>query len=330
MRSRIYLIFCSVLFCVLLTSCNLIDELKGSSSVNGASIEEEHAAAKYGAYINLNNMMTGGALDRAIEGYISEFGMDENMYISEDFSGSELASFPGLDGLAKTVNTAVDRAAGEPSYGAADEALIQLGPVILDLLDTMEVITDYYNDGTYADDQFAKGKELHSQFIAQYHTYEPLANQFYNDFDQIAAQQKLSDLDKLKEQDYLIRYHALSVVMRAQDIEKAFFEAEIFDENILDCNLEEYRILFDLLVQDSKQFTEYAKDAKRRKQESWTTVPELDAALQEVIGTATDILTILETKDTSSNRDNNLVSSYFSKVSNLIDAYNYNIRMDKA
>lgn len=224
MRSRIYLIFCSVLFCVLLTSCNLIDELKGSSSVNGASIEEEHAAAKYGAYINLNNMMTGGALDRAIEGYISEFGMDENMYISEDFSGSELASFPGLDGLAKTVNTAVDRAAGEPSYGAADEALIQLGPVILDLLDTMEVITDYYNDGTYADDQFAKGKELHSQFIAQYHTYEPLANQFYNDFDQIAAQQKLSDLDKLKEQDYLIRYHALSVVMRAQDIEKAFLK----------------------------------------------------------------------------------------------------------
>src|SRR5690606_19818632 len=118
--------------------------------------------------------------------------------------------------------------------------------------------------------------------------------------------------------------------MRAQDIEKAFFEAEIFDENILECNLEEYRILFDLLVQDSKQFTEYAKDGKRRKQESWATVPELDAALQEVIGTAADILTILETKDTSSNRDNNLVSSYFSKVSNLIDAYNYNIRMDKA
>lgn len=224
MRSRIYFIFCSVLFCFLLTSCSLIDELKGSSSVNGASIEEEHAAAKYGAYINLNNMMTGGTFDRAIEGYISEFGMDENMYISDDFSGSELASFPGLDGLAKTVNTAVDRAAGEPSYGAADEALIQLGPVILDLLDTIEEITDYYNDGTYADDQFAKGKELHSQFIAQYHTYEPLANQFYNDFDQIAAQQKLSDLDKLKEQDYLIRYHALSVVMRAQDIEKAFLK----------------------------------------------------------------------------------------------------------
>ncbi|GAA0136377.1 hypothetical protein YSY43_32180 [Paenibacillus sp. YSY-4.3] len=293
-------------------------------------MEEEHAAAKYGAYINLNNMMTGGTFDRAIESYISEFGMDEDMYISEDFSGSGFATVPGLAGLAMTVNTAVDRAAGEPSYGAADEALIQLGPAMLDLLDTMEEISDYYSDGTFVEDQLAKGKELHSQFIAQYHTYEPLANQFYNDFDQIAADQKLKDLDKLKEQDYLIRYHALSVVMRAQDIEKTFFEAEIYDENILDCNLEEYRILFDLLVQDAKQFTEYAKDAKRKKQESWTTAPELDTTLQEVIGTATDILTILETQDTSSNRDNNLMSSYFSQVSNLIDAYNYNIRMDKA
>lgn len=327
MRRRVHLILFSLLFCILLTSCSLIDELKGGSNVNGASVEEEHAAAKYSAYINLNNMMTGGMFDRAIESYTDEFGMGEEIYISEDFNS--FTSVPGLDGLVKTVNTAVDRAAGEPSYGAADEALIQLGPAMLDLLDTMEEISDYYSARTFIEDRFLRGKELHSQFIAQYNTYEPLADQFYNDFDEIAAQQKLKDLETLKEQDFLIRYYALSVVMRAQDIEKAFFEAEIYDENILDYNVEEYRGLFDRLVDDSQQFSEYAEDDKRRKQESWTTLPELDAALQEVIGTATDILTILETRDTSINRDNMMMSSYFSQVSRLIDAYNFNIRVDK-
>lgn len=327
MRRRVHLVLSSLLFCILLTSCSLVDELKGSSNVNGASIEEEHAAAKYSAYINLNNIMTGGMFDRAIESYTDEFGMGEEIYIGEDFGS--FTSVPGLDGLVRTVNTAVDRAAGEPSYGAADEALIQLGPAMLDLLDTMEEISDYYSAQTFKEDQFHRGKELHSQFIAQYNTYEPLADQFYNDFDEIAAQQKLKDLETLKEQDFLIRYYALSVVMRAQDIEKAFYEAEIYDENILDYNVEEYRGLFDRLVDDSKQFMKYAKEDKRRKQESWTTLPELDAALQEVIGTAKDILTILETRDTSINRDNMIMSSYFSQVSLLIDAYNYNIRVDK-
>ncbi|WP_164515040.1 DUF3829 domain-containing protein [Paenibacillus lentus] len=298
-----------------------------SSSVNGASVEEEHAAAKYSAYINLNNMMTGGMFDRAIESYTDEFGMSEEIYIREDFDS--FTSVPGLDGLVKTVNTAVDRAAGEPSYGAADEALIQLGPAMLDLLDTMEEISNYYRDQSYIEDQFHRGRELHSQFIAQYYTYEPLADQFYNDFDEIAAQQKLKDLETLKEQDFLIRYYALSVVMRAQDIEKAFFEAEIYDENILDYNVEEYRVLFDRLVDDANQFMDYAEDPKRRKQESWTTLPEMDGALQEVIGASTDILTILETRDTSINIDNNMMSSYFSQVSRLIDAYNYNIRVDR-
>ncbi len=327
MGRRVRLILCSILFCFLLTSCSLIDEFKGGSSVNGASIEEEHAAAKYSAYINLNNVMTGGMFDRAIESYTDEFGMGEEIFISEDFDS--FTSVPGLDGLVKTVNTAVDRAAGEPSYGAADEALIQLGPAMLDLLDTMGEISDYYSAGTFMNDQFHRGKELHSQFIAQYNTYEPLADQFYNDFDEIASQQKLKDLETLKEQDFLIRYYALSVVMRAQDIERAFFEAEIYDENILDYNVEEYRVLFDRLVDDAKQFMEYAEDAKRRKQESWTTLPELDAALQEVIGASTDILAILETGDTSINIDNNMMSSYFSQVSRLIDAYNYNIRVDR-
>ncbi|WP_055106247.1 DUF3829 domain-containing protein [Paenibacillus ihumii] len=330
MRRQGRLVLCSILLCFLLASCSLLDELKGGASinVNGASLEEEHAAAKYSAYINLNNLMTGGTFDRVIESYINEFGMNDEIYISEDFDSSGFVVAPGLEGLAKTVNTAVDRAAGEPSYGAADEALIQLGPAMLDLLDTMTEISDYYSDRNFTEDQFAKGRELHSRFIAQYSTYEPLADRFYHDFDQVAAQQKLTDLETLKEQDFLIRYYALSLVMRAQDIEKAFFEAEIYDENILDYKLEEYRLLFDLLIHDSKQFMEYAEDDKRKKQESWTTNPELESALEEVIGTATDILTILETKDTSSNRDNMLISSYFSQVSSLIDAYNYNISVD--
>ncbi|MNJ59127.1 hypothetical protein D3C77_547940 [compost metagenome] len=188
------------------------------------------------------------------------------------------------------------------------------------------------------DDQFVRGKELHRQFIIQYDEYEPLADQFFDDFDLIAAQQKLKDLETLKEQDFLIRHYALSVVMRAQDIEKSFFEAEIYDENILDCDLDEYRAMYDLLTHDLNQFMEYSKDDKRRKQESWATLPVLDASMQGVRVTATDILKTLETGDTTINSDtegkvttggqNMILSSYFSKVSRLVDAYNHNISVN--
>lgn len=335
-RRRIHLIICSTLLCFLLSSCSLIDELKGNSNGSGLRVEEEHANAKYSAYINLNNMMTGGMFDRMIETYIDEFGMDEEIYISDDFS--EFTSAPVLDGLVNAVNTAVDRASGEPSYGDADASLILLGPTMLDLLDTMEEISTYYSAKIFVDDQFVRGKELHRQFIAQYDEYEPLADQFFDDFDLIAAQQKLKDLDTLKEQDFLIRHYALSVVMRAQDIEKSFFEAEIYDENILDCDLDEYRAMYDLLTHDLNQFMEYSKDDKRRKQESWATLPVLDASMQGVKVTATDILKTLETGDTTINSDtegkvttggqNMILSSYFSKVSRLVDAYNHNISVN--
>ncbi|WP_026342211.1 YiiG family protein [Paenibacillus fonticola] len=335
MSRRLHYILCSILLCFLLSSCSLIDEIKGSSNRSGLSVEEEHANAKYSAYINLNNMMTGGMFDRMMETYIDEFGLDEEIYISDDFS--EFTSAPVLDGLVNAVNTAVDRASGEPSYGDADASLILLGPTMLDLIDTMKEISTYYSAKTFVDDQFVKGKELHRQFIAQYEEYGPLADQFFDDFDLIAAQQKLKDLDKLKEQDLLIRYYALSVVMRAQDIEKAFFDAEIYDENILDYDLEEYRAMYDLLTDDLNQFMEYSKDDKRRKKEAWSTLPVLDSSMQGVKVTATDILQILETGDATINSDtqgkvttggrNAILSSYFTKVSRLVDAYNNNIKV---
>ncbi|MEI7025544.1 YiiG family protein [Paenibacillus sp. y28] len=295
-----------------------------------SAADREADTAKYNSYIEISNYMLGNLNDIMVA-YTKEFGMEDELKPRKNFSGYN--TLPIMQSHKDAVDKALAYTTKEPSYGAADESAKVIIPKMQLFMNTLVDVAAYYQSKAYVDDNFAKGKELHKQVITQYMDYAVSADPFFADFEAITVKKDEEDLAMLKKEDYLIRYHAKSMVMRAKDIQQAFSEAEIGDDNILDYDVNAYKEKYALLTEDIAKFLEYTQDDARKKKEGVTMLlPAYTSSIEGVKVTATDILQILETKDITINSEtkgkvrtgggNAIVSRFDTKVSALIRSYN--------
>ncbi|WFD10927.1 YiiG family protein [Tepidibacter hydrothermalis] len=318
-----YILIC-VIMCTLLSACSVSDTLQGSSS----KIDTE----KYNSYITLSNYMTGW-LDQGLTMYFKEFGIEEQIKIDKNFDSFQ--TMPILQGHKDDVEACIEYASKKPSFGAADDSVKALCPKLKELMNTLNEIQNYYSTKSFVDDDFAKGKELHKKIYTQYNEYVALAETFFSELSVITEQKNKEDLESLKKSDYMIRYHAMSIVMRAQDIQMAFYEAKVNDSNILDFDVNKYKEKYDLLTEDINKFMEYSKDDERLKKEGLEANPfigNFESDVERMKVTATDIMEILKTKDTSINSDtkgkvttggrNAPLNTFNTKLSSVINSYN--------
>ncbi|WP_200879192.1 DUF3829 domain-containing protein [Paenibacillus tyrfis] len=166
-----------------------------------------------------------------------------------------------------------------------------------------------------------------------------LADKFFTDFAVITEQRKKEDLKELKKSDQLVRYHAMSIVNRAQDIQKAFNNAGVTDDNVLDFDVNQYAELYKLLTEDIDKFMELSKDQERLKKERVKIVPVFTDSIQRVKTSATDLMEILRTKDTTISSDmkgkvttggrNVPLKNFDKRVSALVNSYNTMIGLSR-
>jgi len=307
-----YILVC-VLMCTLLNGCSFSETLQGSSS----KIDIE----KYNSYITLSNYMTGW-LDQALTIYFKEFGIEDEIKIDKNFDGFQ--TYPILQGHKDDVEKCIEYASKKPSFGPTDDSIKALCPKIKQLMDTLNEIQNYYSTKSFVDDDFAKGKELHKKLCTQYNEYVTLAETFFSEFAVITENKNKEDLENLKKSDHMIRYYAMSIVMRAKDIQTLFYEAEVYDTNILDANADKYKEKYDLLTADINNFIECSNDEKRMKREGLkgnAFVGNLKGDVEKLKVTATDIMEILKNKDVNGGI-NAPLETFDEKISAVINSYN--------
>lgn len=321
-----------MLIAIATTACSMptLGNLTGSSGV-----DEEKDTLKYNAYIDLSNQLNGGMYDLVFSNYVNEFGLEKEIYIDDKFDG--YSTTPFIPSVIEGAGETLDFASAEPSYGATDEEVKELMPIITDLMNTNNDIRNYYTAKTYVDDDFKQGRELHTRYISLFEKYIEVGQQFNEEFDKITSQRRYEDAEALKNEDMLIRYYAMSTVLRAQEIQEAFYNKGVGDDNILDFDVKEYEELYQLLTEDIEHYNEYSQDADRREKEEWPSLEIFRTSMEGVKVTATDILRILQEQDPEINSDtegkvttggsNAILSTFDRKVSFLVDAYNNSINM---
>ncbi|BDR70373.1 hypothetical protein K144313037_17850 [Clostridium tetani] len=307
--------------CLLLTSCGSAEKSK--------AVNSKEDIEKYNNYITLSNYMTGW-MDSALGTYFEKFGIGDEIVIKEGFNGFN--GVPILETQKNQLDKALEYASKKPSYGETDNDMKALHPKMKELMNTLGEIENYYNAKSFIDDKFNKGKELHKKVCSQYKEYSDVAVKFFTSFDNITEQKKKEDLDKLKENDMMIRYYAMSILNRVQDIEMSFYRSKITDDNILDYDTNKYKEKYDLLTEDINKFIEYSKDNKRAKKEQIAILPTFSSDIKRAKVAATDIMEILKTKNTNINgntkgritKGGKTAPLYeFSRiVSNMVDSYN--------
>jgi len=267
--------------------------------------------------------------------YVDRFGWEEEIYIDDEFNG--YSTTPFIPSVIEHASKTLNFASVEPSYGATDKKVTELMPIIIDMMNANNDIESYYTAKTYVDDDFEKGRELHKRYIALFEKYIEVGQQFLEEFSEITRERKYTDAEKLKNEDMLIRYYALLTVLRAQEIQEAFYNKGVGDDNILDFDVKEYEELYNMLAEDIEHYFEYAKDADRRKTEAWPSLEIFKTSIEGVKVTATDILRVLREQDPEINSDtkgkvttrgrNAILSAFDRKVSFLVDAYNTSLNL---
>lgn len=333
MKKVVNWFLCMMLLVIATTACSLPTpgDRKGAS----ARDDEAKDMNKYNAYIDLSNQINGGMYGSIFNNYVDRFGWEEEIYIDEKFNG--YSTTPFIPSVIEHASKTLNYASVEPSYGATDEKVKELIPIIIDLMNANNEIESYYTAKTYVDDDFEKGRELHKRYIASFEKYIEVGQQFLEEFSEITRERKYSDAEKLKDEDMLIRYYALRTVLRAQEIQEAFYYNGVTDDNILDFNVKEYEELYNMLAEDIEHYFEYAKDADRSKKEGWANLEIFQTSMEGVKVTANDILEILREQDTEINSDtkgkvttggrNAILSAFDRKVSFLVDAYNTSLNL---
>lgn len=327
MKKVVNLFLCMMLIAIATTACSLpaLGNLTGASGIN-----EANDTLKYNDYIELSNQINGGMYDLVFSSYVNEFGLEKEIYIDDKFDG--YSTTPFIPTVIESASKTLEFASAEPSYGATDEKVKELMPIIIDLMNTSNDIQNYYTAKTYVDDDFKQGRELHTRYISLFEKYIEVGQQFNEEFSKITNERKYADAEKLKDEDMLIRYYAMSIVLRAQEIQEAFYNKGVGDDNVLDFDVEEYEKLYQLLTEDIEHYFEYSEDADRRKKEGWPSLEIFRTSIEGVKVTATDILRILQEQDPEINSDtegkvttggsNAILSTFDRKVSFLVDAYN--------
>lgn len=326
-------LFVSVIMCivftVLLNACQVAE--------NPGKSERVSDTAKYNAYVNLSNTITGW-LDSNVYAYAEKFGFDEELRFPKNFdpktfSGAVIT--PIMQSFFDTADKTVAYASQEPSYGAADETMKALGPKLKDFYTTINEVDGYYRAKTFSADDFAKGKELHKKLYAQYHEFRDLADTFFADMGVITKQKQQEELDQLKKGDYMLRYYAKSTVLKAKEIQEDFIAAEVDDSNLSEYDVAKYKEKYDVLTEDIRQFLEYAKDKSRMEKEDIQSFWRFDQAVPEVQTSATNILLFLQKKPTLEPKSSGkvttherigLIEQFEKKVNEMIDCYNNMIK----
>ncbi|MGN7760742.1 YiiG family protein [Paenibacillus sp. 22594] len=232
-------------------------------AVSGVTSGENKEIEKYNAYVSLNNLMTG-RINEVLVHYFEKFGVDTQPVIEKNFS------FIMLD-VAGTEREVIDKANGytssQPAFANADPVVTNLTPAIKDLLSVLDEMKAYYDARSYVDDDFAKGKQLHTKLVSANLAYETVARQYFTALQKLANEKRLAELQKFKDADQQIRYNALKFMIDAEATAIEMDEQGINAGNVLQLDMAKFKAKYDIMAADLSALMTISKDQKRIQKE---------------------------------------------------------------
>lgn len=282
----------------------------------------------YNAYIDANNLMVDSFYD-VLETYFNYVAFQEEFELSDP----EYWCSYYTENDKKILKTAYDLAQAREPKEAVDNAYITLYPVMEKLMDAVNEVEQYTELKSYVDDDYAKGKELHAVIWNAYNEFEPLSDTFTEALRVISDEQEAKDLAQMKEEGYEITYTMNILLSQAQDIQTEIYAQDIYDDNVVDLDLEKIQPLYDEFVATVDTLMGYFNDKEMLAQEGFTEggvdtyhfkskVEEIKVALTDLVQRVKDNEPLTDFELDSSMPADGSVSNYDDKVSELIDSYN--------
>lgn len=293
--------------------------------------EESDELELYNSYINVYNFAADRLADsvtryfKYVE-YQEEFALVEGKTDYDNYSIGDHQK----EGVEKTYQLLEEKA----EKNKLDEAFLQMYPSITKLIDCLNDIYDYTDMKSYLDDDYAKGKEMHSVLWSSMNEYTAAMEGFETELLVAEKEQREKSLQRMQEEGMEALYTINIMIDSAKAVQAELYDQEVFDNNILDMNMEKIQPLYDEFIKNVDMVLEVCSDEAKLSEEGipihsayWSTflgnMKDTKKSLTSVIQKVKE-QTPLTSSDTLINMPGNCsLASYDAGISKMVSDYNH-------
>lgn len=293
--------------------------------------QEEQEQELYNSYIEINNFMLGRVSD-SLERYFNYVDIEQEEFtlLDPDYDYYDCYSLSG--NYIKEVENAYELASSKSDKSALDEAYLKMYPSLSCVISTLNDIEVYTDMKSFLDDDFQKAKEYHTTLMGALSEYFDTGEAFMTELDIVASERQEKAYEQMKEEGYEVLYAMNRVMDLASDIESELYDQGVWDENILDMDLEKIQPLYDEFIANVDALLEYDKDEEKLAAEGiskygwWNSfirdLKETKVSLTEVLQKVKDGEELSQFDMGSSFAGHCSLSSFDAGLSSLINDYN--------
>lgn len=228
--------------------------------------QEEQDQELYNAYIEVNNFMVG-RLDSSLERYFSYVDIEQEEFTLLDADDDYFSCYSLSEYEIEEADNAYALADAKSEKSALDEAYLKLYPSLISVITTLNEIEGYTDMKSYLDDDYQKAKEYHAALTGVLGEYLDAGDAFMDELDTVARERQEKAYAQMKEEGYEVLYAMNRVLDLARDIEDELYEQGVWDENILDMDLEKIQPLYDEFVTNAEALLSYSEDEEKLQAE---------------------------------------------------------------
>ncbi|PJJ96476.1 hypothetical protein CO611_07850 [Lysobacteraceae bacterium NML03-0222] len=240
------------------TACKKVGEAvqaaKTATEANSAA-SAENGTEKFNAYISCYNDADASA-HRSMREYASWV---QDMDAGPTGKESNIDN-PGTisENAMEGCNKITALADAKPAIAGLDEAAKAYAASLSVWAARLQEADKYYSNEDYKDDNMAKGKAMHTDFVAAYRAFDEASDRFSDALEEVGHKRRLEELATLeKSEGKKFRYWHLSASMNAESLINHITEDE-FD-------VEKAQALIQAYEESSEALKNYAKSAEQQE-----------------------------------------------------------------
>lgn len=223
---------------------------------------EEQEQELYNAYIEVNNFMLGRVSD-SLERYFNYVDIEQEEFalLDPDYDYYDCYSLSEYD--IEQVESAYEMVNSKSDKTSLDEAFLKMYPSLKMVISTLNDIEVYTEMKSFLDDDYQKAKEYHANLLSALADYMDDGDAFMAELDIVANERQEKAYERMKEEGLEVFYAMNRVLDLANDIETELYNQGVWDENILDMDLEKIQPLYDEFVENVDALLAYDNDEEK-------------------------------------------------------------------
>ncbi len=257
-----------------------------------AELSEDEQQELYNAYIDVNNFMLGRLTD-SLERYFSYVDIEQEEFTLLDADDDYFDCYSLSESKIDEVENAYRLADMKGEKDDLDKAFLNLYPSLTQIITTLNEIESYTEMKSYLDDDYAKAKEYHETLMNAMMAYLDTGDVFMEELDAVATERQKEAYDQMKAEGYEILYAMNMVIDLANDIESELVEQDVWDENILEMDLDKIQPLYDEFVTYVDSLIAYSTDDEQLAKEGISSY-SLDSFIRDLKDTKVSLTEVLQ------------------------------------